>query len=429
LAEKVVILPGIVVGIEILILIFCLFTRSEQKKIRSITHIGIFLVFTMGVFTSLISWDFRWYGLGILLLVLALHGIWTLFASKQNKDQFKARTIVVKAAFVILLIIVVMIPGVLFPKYERIATTGDYSTDTVSFTLVDQSRDEFFTVDPDHRRVEVAFWYPQVKLENELFPLIIFSHCGLGTITSNESLFLELASHGYVVCSIGHPFHALWTKDQNGSITWVDKYYFRELQEEDASTDPQESYLYYQKWMKLRTDDINFVLETIISNSDARLFEFQIRIDTNRIGIIGHSLGGSAALAMPWLREDIAVVVALESPFLFDIVGVENDEFLWLEQEIPVPVLNIYSDSAWKNLSSWPQYERNVELLESANETIQNVYLPGAGHFSLSDLSLASPLLVSLIEGGKPEIEYRDYLQQVNQLVLEFADLYLNKDK
>jgi predicted dienelactone hydrolase len=181
--------------------------------------------------------------------------------------------------------------------------------------------------------------------------------------------------------------------------------------------------------MKLRTDDINFVLETIISNSDARLFEFQIRIDTNRIGIIGHSLGGSAALAMPWLREDIAVVVALESPFLFDIVGVENDEFLWLEQEIPVPVLNIYSDSAWKNLSSWPQYERNVELLESANETIQNVYLPGAGHFSLSDLSLASPLLVSLLEGGKPEIEYRDYLQQVNQLVLEFADLYLNKDK
>ncbi|MBE0684398.1 MAG: hypothetical protein IH585_00195, partial [Anaerolineaceae bacterium] len=190
MAEKEMILPISVVGIEILILIFCLFTRSEQKKIRSITHIGIFLVFTIGVFTSLIPWDFRWYGLGILLLLLALHGTWTLFASKQRKGQFKARTIVEKATFVILLIFIGMIPGILFPRYERIDTTGDYSTNTASFTLVDQSRDELFTAEPDHRSVQVAFWYPQAKLENELFPLIIFSHGGLGTITSNESLYL-----------------------------------------------------------------------------------------------------------------------------------------------------------------------------------------------------------------------------------------------
>lgn len=422
------ILPGILVGIEILILIFCLFTRSEPKKIRSITHIGIFLVFTIGVFTSLIPWDYRWYGLGILLLLLALHGTWTLLTSKHRKGQFKARTIVVKATFVILLIFIVMIPGILFPRYERIATTGDYSTNTASFTLVDQIRDELFTADPDHRRVQVAFWYPQAKLENELFPLIIFSHGGLGTITSNESLYLELASHGYVVCSIGHPYHALWTKDENRSITLVNKEYFLELQKENPQKDKGQSFLYYQKWMKLRTEDINFILDTIINKADSRLHEMYERINGESIGVIGHSLGGSAVLAIPRIRNDIDMVIALESPFLFDIVGVENDEFLWLEQDFPVHVLNIYSDSAWENLSSWPQYGRNVEMIENSGDTIQNLYFPGAGHFSLTDLSLASPLLVGMLEGGKSEIEYRDYLQQVNQLVLEFADLHLKKD-
>ena len=412
----------IVLGIEFLLLIFCLSTRSEQKKIRSITHIGFFLIFMLGVFTSLIPWDFRWYGLGILLLVLALQGIWTLFASKQGKDQFKTRKIVVKATSVILLIFVVMITGIIFPRYEKIATTGDYSTDTLSFTLVDQSRDEFFTADPDHRRVEVAFWYPQAKLENELFPLIIFSHGGLGTITSNESLYLELASHGYVVCSIGHPYHALWTKDENGSITWVNKNYFRELQEEDPQKDKFQSYSYYRKWMQTRIEDISFVLDSIIQKTNNLEDSVLLLIDKEKIGIMGHSLGGSAALAMPRIRDDVDVVVALESPYLFDIVAVENGEFIWCDAIYQVPILNVYSDSSWDNLSKWPQYARNDAYLTDSNPTISNLYFPGAGHYSLTDLSLASPFLVRFLEGTQPTMDYREYLQQINLAVLKFFD-------
>lgn len=48
----------------------------------------------------------------------------------------------------------------------------------------------------------------------------MFSHGGLGTETSNESLYLGLTSHGYVGCSIGHPYHALWTKNEDGRLTF-----------------------------------------------------------------------------------------------------------------------------------------------------------------------------------------------------------------
>ncbi|MBE0687069.1 MAG: acetylxylan esterase, partial [Anaerolineaceae bacterium] len=282
-----------------------------------------------------------------------------------------------------------------------------------------------FTAEPDHRSVQVAFWYPQAKLENELFPLIIFSHGGLGTITSNESLYLELASHGYVVCSIGHPYHALWTKDDKGSLTWANKDYFRELQEEDPEKNLAQSYSYYQKWMKIRTDDINFVLDNFLDKADTRLEEIYARIDVDRIGMIGHSLGGSAALAMSRLRDDIDVVIALESPFLYDIVGVENNEFIWLEEEYPVPVMNIYSDSSWENLTNWPQYAQNVTMLSVSKDNVSNLYLAGAGHFSLTDLSLASPVFTRILEGDKSSVESRIYLINVNNEVLKFLNRYL----
>lgn len=415
-------------GIESLLLIYGLVTRSYQRKIWSYVHIGAFLTFALLVLFSLIQWNFRWYGLAVLLLLLTLHGLWTIRKAETQPQQFKAKAVIIKAFSIILLVFLVMIPAMLFPVYETIPTTGNYPIETQKFTLVDQSRDESFSSIQDYRKVNVSIWYPQVSHNDEAFPLIIFSHGGLGTITSNESLYLELASHGYVVYSIGHPYHALWTEDENGMVTWVDMDYFSELQEEDPEKDPLQSYDYYQKWMKVRTEDINFVLDTILENSDARFEEINARIDVDRIGLIGHSLGGSAVLAMPRLRDDIDAVIALESPFLYDIVGVEKDEFVWLDEEYPIPVLNIYSDSSWENLANWQQYAQNAVMLTEPNKDITNLYLPGAGHYSLTDLSLASPFFTKILEGGTSSVEYRTYLRSVNDAVLDFLNRNLKQD-
>lgn len=98
----------------------------------------------------------------------------------------------------------------------------------------------------------------------------------------------------------------------------------------------------------------------------------RVGVAVERMAGMGHSLGGSAALTMPRQRNDIAAVIALESPFLYDIVGVENNEFVWLDEAYPVPVLNIYSDASWNHLSEWTQYARNDELLSSPhNESHQ----------------------------------------------------------
>jgi dienelactone hydrolase len=386
------------------------------------------IIITIFSFWSQWEWDFRWYGPAILIVILAFLGLWAILKPRKKKEQVNPKIIVLKGILILLLVFLAMIPAIVFPRYERISPTGSYPIETAKFTLVDQSRDELFTIGQDYRKVNVSIWYPQNPQNDETFPLIIFSHGGLGTITSNESLYLELASHGYVVYSIGHPYHALWTEDENGSVTWVDMDYFLELQEEDPKKDKVQSYNYYQKWMKVRTDDINFVLDTILDNSDTRIEEINASIDVDSIGLIGHSIGGSAVLAMPRLRDDIDAVIALESPFLFDIVGVQDDEFIWLEDEYRVPVLNIYSDSSWENLTNWSQYAQNVAMLAESSDDISNLYLPGAGHFSLTDLSLASPFFTRILEGGDPSVEYRTYLRAVNDAVLEFFNQYLKQD-
>lgn len=303
---------------------------------------------------------------------------------------------------------------VLFPPHPPLSVTGTYAIAAARYTYTDEQRAEPYSHNGERRQVNVVCWYPENAGSGETFPLVIFSHGGLGTENSNESLYRELASHGYVVCSVGHPHHAFWTKSEDGRVTFVSLEYFGELQREDAQTDKQGSFRYYQKW-----------LDTILAKAANGAGGVYARVDGARIGVMGHSLGGSAALAMPRQRDDIAAAIALEAPFLYEIVGVEQDEFLWLDEEYPVPVLNIYSDSSWSHLSEWAQYARNAALLTNAPQTAISLYLPGAGHFSLTDLSLASPLLTRLLEGGQPNPDPVGYLESVNHACLEFFDRYL----
>ena len=111
----------------------------------------------------------------------------------------------------------------------------------------------------------MELWYPQNAAGR--YPLIIFSHGATGIKSSNQSLFRELTSHGYVVSSIDHPYHSLYTTSEGGHTTWIDMGYLQELKAEDARSDKQQSYAYYQKWMKLRTDDINFVLDYTLAEA------------------------------------------------------------------------------------------------------------------------------------------------------------------
>lgn len=54
-----------------------------------------------------------------------------------------------------------------------------------------------------------------------------------------------------------------------------------------------------------------------------------------------------------------------------------------------------------------------------------NVYISGAGHLSLTDLSLDSPILTNLLNGHGSSINTEYCLKTINKVCLEFFDTYL----
>ena len=115
---------------------------------------------------------------------------------------------------------ILFVKVILFPPYQPPEVTGDHEVATQEFTWVDESRVETFTDTGENRALTVKFWYPK---EEGSYPLVVFSHGAFGVIDSNYSTCAELASNGYVVASIGHPYHAMFVEDVNGKVTYADK--------------------------------------------------------------------------------------------------------------------------------------------------------------------------------------------------------------
>ena len=411
--------------VEISLAVGCLAKKSNLIKARNIIRIVSFVGFLIFVALPVIDWSMRYYALATLLLVLAIIGTIRLIYGTEDKWRYSAKNIVLKTIGMMVLFFVITFPAIAYPQNKVIIdVTGDYQALTKTYTYIDDSRLESYGNTGKNRKLNVKMWYPDSA--SGKYPLIVFSHGGLGIKSSNESLYNELASHGYIVCSIDHTYHSFYTTDDDGKTTWVDLGYMKELFSEDSKKDIQLSYEYYQKWMNLRTKDIDFVLDFIIEESHNINADFVYTlIDITKIGVVGHSLGGSAALGIGRIRDDISAVIALESPFMCDIEVVQYGQFIFTDETYPVPVLNVYSDSSWNILSERPQYAANYDMLSDTDATAFNVYINGVGHLGLTDFALNSPLMTRLFDAQESKKEAEDALKIINRICLEFFDSYL----
>lgn len=423
--------------IEIALAFFSIKTRSPQQKIRDMVRVAAFAGFVLLCALSIVNWGVTYYAFAGLLLLLALSGgVRFIVGGKRFRGKrrppkaFKPARAVWKAVGMTGLIFAAALPAILFPLYPSIKTTGPYRVATATYTYTDPNRVETYTNTGEKRKLNVELWYPELAEAGagakQTFPLIVFSHGSFGVKSSNESLYLELASHGYVVCSIDHTYQAMYTTDDKGNTTQIDPGFMKEISKEDAHTDKPQSYAFYQKWMNIRTGDINFVIDHIKDETqNTKADPVYKLVNSTKIGVMGHSLGGSAALGIGRMRQDVGAVIALESPFMYDIEGVKDDEFVFTDKPYPVPVLNVYSDSSWDHLGEWPQYKENYALLTEPPANAFNVHIKGVGHLSLTDFARTSPILTWVLNGKISTTSTENCLKTINKVCLEFFDSYL----
>ena len=143
------------------------------------------------------------------------------------------------------------------------------------------------------------------------YPLVVFSHGAFGYYQSNMSTYTELASHGYIVVALDHPHHSFFTTDTSGAAVIVDTNFINDVMRINDIESEEEAFMLSHEWLKLRTDDENFVLDTIIDAAKSRslnsawntddadtISKVVAEIDIDKIGLFGHSLGGATAVTV-----------------------------------------------------------------------------------------------------------------------------------
>jgi len=413
----------IILIFEIASAVYCIVTKQNHRKIKNYIRIATFIAFVILIISSVIVWSLSWVMLGLLFLLLAIKATVSLIRNKENK-KYKTSKIVWKSIVMIVVIVFALAPAIVFPQYKSPKVTGEYKVATATYTYTDKNRMEEFTDKEQHRFVNVGFWYP--KNGNGTYPLLVFSHGAYGIKDSNSSTYTELASHGYVVVSIDHPYHSFYTRSEDGIVTMINSDFRKEFENKNKGVySNEEQYNLIQKWMKLRTDDMNFVIDTILTkvkSDNDPIFQY---INTEKIGVFGHSMGGAASVWLGRTRDDVSAVVNIDAPFFSELVyNKADDNFVASSKDYTTPLLNIYSDDVWRQLDSTPVYVAN-KLNNKQFEGAYTSHFKGAKHLSLTDLQLFSPILANTLQGGKANIDSYYCIEMENELILEFFDYEL----
>lgn len=424
---------------EVAFTAYCLITKSNQEKVKSYLRIGAIAAFVLFTLISVIQWNFTWYLLAALLFIWALLGVWSLLRKPVRKQIPKPFPTFLRAIGALLLVFITVTPALIFPQHAMPQATGKHSVATALFSYTNQHQVETFTNTGEKRQVNVEFWYPADSTGGETYPLVIFSHGSMGLKTQNRSTFLDLASNGYVVCSIDSPYIALFTRGSDGHLVIQSPSIRQELYNLNAHRYDEATGIQIQKsWMAIQTTDISFVLDTILSNAqDSSSATVYHLVDAKKIGLMGHSLGGESSAQAARERvasgkNDIGAVVDLDADPSGEYVSVVNDKPVFNNTPYPVPILFILSD-IFKPLMAAPPDAVDIIALQHVVATAPHayeIYMAGTNHMSFTDLALGSPILTSLANSSVHATNGADAdplatIEKMNATVLQFLNVYL----
>ena len=260
------------------------------------------------------------------------------------------------------------------------------------------------------------------KIEGQKFPLITFSH-GFGSyMEANSFLCLELASHGYVVISVGHPYDAALCEYEDGTKIPLYKDAMKRQYEpmlpgmfsllkltKTKGTDRELA----EKLYELQYKYCNFILSRIdewkidtMNAVDYAKEELSDMIDfSNGIGATGHSLGGVTSYLLCIEKEEFACGANLDGAAF----GHKKDMIL------RKPFAQM---SCKGNLS----VETKVHL--DHTEPVFQAVFNKMQHIAFSDMKHLIPSKM-IVGGLDPDLAH----EYVCKIHLELFDSYLKKTK
>lgn len=368
----------------------------------------------------LIFEGYRWQMIPAYLLALGLLGYNALLLQEGSavKPQTTTRPPLVRLAVVLLglfgFLLISQLPSLL-PVFNLPEPDGPYAVGTTGLMLVDPERADALAADPTSpRQVPVQIWYPAEPDESqkpadywlgqpqsiriltrslglpfflldhlalvkthsyldaplaraqEFYPVLVFSHgYRLGYLQQNTSIMETLASHGYVVASVAHPYQALVTPSVEGELVRFAAEFAPRFSNDPAFRDDS-----LVTW----TEDLRFTLDALEDlNRGERLERFSGRLDLGRVGVFGMSFGGSAASRLCLEDARCKAGLTLDSPQYEPV----------LSSALPQPFLFFAAEDSDYVVRS---------VYEAVDSPAYLVTIGGTIHYDFTDLTLVSPL-------------------------------------
>ncbi len=421
------------------------FTRFREKndwlKNRAIIRASeaVLLLAIVLVPVTHMKWRF-FIALAIVLARCIFDGVMWLVRRDKVTGMKKRGWTAVNCVLSIILIAGALMPAFIFTNYNGLSTTGEYEVKQAAAILVDKNRTDAFESDGSFREVPAYFYYPENA--DGSFPLVIFSHGAFGYYQSNYSTYAELASNGYVVVALDHPHHAFFTTDTDGKTVTVDTGFLEDVMKVTEDSPDADVFELSQGWLKLRTGDMNFVLDTIKTACETAqlddswhtddagtILNVLAHTDTGKIGLMGHSLGGATSVALGRERDDIGAVIDLDGTMLGETVEVKDGKNVYDPEPYPVPVLDFTKETdyngreQYKNENGYPYV--NEYVTGNARDS-KTVIFKGVQHMDFTDLPLISPFLANMLGSG--DVDHEQTLKTVNGIVLNWFDYYLKNE-
>lgn len=411
--------------------------RRNRAIIRA-AEVGLLLGM---ILIPTVNMKWRFFGALIVLAVrLLIAGIVWLVMRKQSNGLRKKPVTVISCVLSVVLIAFSLVPAFIFTNYSGLPTTGEYKVIETSVIFVDKNRVDEFESDGSYREVPAHFYYPE-NAEGE-YPLVIFSHGAFGYYQSNFSTYAELASNGYIVVALDHPHHSFFTTDTDGKTVTVDTDFIEDVIKINEDTSDEEVYTISQSWLKLRVDDENFVLDTIKTakrnksideswhtDDQTGIISVLEHTDTEKIGLMGHSLGGATAVSLGRERSDIDAVIDLDGTMLGEIKGVENGKNVYYSEPYPVPVLDFTKETDYNDREQYKSekgYPYVNEYITDNAKVSKTVVFKDVELMDFTDLPLISPFLASMLGSG--DVNHDETLSTINSIVLNWFDYYLKNE-
>lgn len=437
----------------VLISLFALAALAMRLPRRGVQFAVLAGLLALAVHLLVEGWRWQMMGIYVLVLVLFLIALLPRQRVPQNPSlaaRFSLWRVLSSVLLAGVLVALLTAPAILFPIPRVPEPSGRYAVGTWTRMLVDESRMELYSGRPNEpRRVLIQVWYPAadtaglraapwmpaaeqvapqiarwlglpsftlghlryvtmpsyleapIATDEATYPVLLFSH-GWGGFRSQSSFLMhELASHGYVVVALEHPYGAVFTVFPDGSVA-ANNPDALPLEAPEAELE-QAAQRLGDQW----AGDLSFVLDELawLNTSDG---PFQGRLDLNRVGAMGHSTGGGAIIE--FCGRDPRCRAGLGLDTWMRPVGEQRRQ-----AGVPQPFLFMFSEL-------WPTPTNDSlfnELIANSPSALR-LTITGTDHYDFSDLPMLTPIAAQL--GLKGPLNGARVMQIISTYSLAFFD-------